>query len=167
LHNLASTDSLTGCLNRRAMDQKSASLEQGKNPNAALLVLDIDHFKKINDTYGHEVGDQTLVWFSQTVRAVLRQEDVFARIGGEEFSIYMPNISEEEARKVADRICSHVAANTFYRSSTKIDITVSIGAVHLSKAPAKSMTAYQRAADALLYHAKKWGRNQVVWSAAI
>jgi len=164
LNRLATTDSLTGCLNRRAMDQESAKLEQTTNPNAALLALDIDHFKHINDTYGHETGDQTLVWFAQTVRSVLRPKDVFARIGGEEFTVYMPDISEEEAMKVANRICSHVASTAFCVSSKKIDITVSIGAVHLSNAPVNSMKACQRAADTFLYTAKKWGRNQVVWS---
>lgn len=167
LGKLATTDSLTGCLNRRALDQKSTSLDSANNSNAALLALDIDHFKQINDTHGHEAGDQTLVWITQTVRSVLRQEDVFARTGGEEFTVYMPDISVEDARKLADRIRAHVESNSFHFSSKKIDITVSIGAVHLSKAPAKSMTAYQRAADALLYTAKKWGRNQVVWSACV
>jgi len=164
LQHLAITDPLTGCVNRRALTEFVEGVSRAERDNAAVLYLDIDHFKQINDTYGHSVGDQVLVWFASKVRSELRQKDVLARVGGEEFTIYLPDISEDMAKGVADRICNAISAEPMSIGTDEFNVTVSIGAVHTSKAPNREFSMYGKAADALLYLAKTNGRNRVMWA---
>jgi len=163
LQYLAQTDPLTGCINRRALENYVNELTPDSRDNAAVFMLDIDHFKQVNDNYGHAVGDQVLVWFVEKSRSFLRKNDVIARIGGEEFTVYLPDASEQHARVVAERINNAIASEPFNMNGEDIAITVSIGAVHTSKAPNKGLSLYRKAADVLLYSAKSSGRNRVVW----
>jgi len=163
LQQLALTDPLTGCVNRRALDDIVNSVPKEERDFSAVLVLDIDHFKQINDTHGHAIGDQVLVWFAKRVRSQLRKNDVLARVGGEEFTLYLPNISEQHAQEVAERIRNTIGTEAMTLGSTTVNITVSIGAVHTSKAPNQELSMYGKAADTLLYLAKNNGRNRVMW----
>lgn len=164
LRELAETDSLTGCRNRRALDKVVTGTSRASQENAAVLFLDLDHFKRINDQYGHDVGDQVLVWFTSTVRALLRSSDVLVRAGGEEFTLYMPDVSESAAQRIAQRICQHVAAEKQQFGNHSVRVTVSIGGVHTARSPGRAFKVYEKMADTLLYSAKANGRNQVVWS---
>ena len=160
----ADRDSLTGCLNRRALDAVIAKTSSAAHESAAVLFLDLDHFKRINDEHGHAVGDQVLVWFSATVRGMLRPNDSLVRSGGEEFTLYMPDVTEADAQRVAQRICDQVGASEQQFGQARLRVTVSIGGVHTSRSPGLAFKAYEKVADALLYTAKSNGRNQVAWS---
>ncbi len=166
LKKMAHSDPLTGCLNRRALDNRSNALTKNSRKNTAILVLDIDHFKSINDTHGHEVGDKVLVWFARAVRSQLRSGDVLARVGGEEFVVYLLDTPETVAHSVAERICRRVASETLDFGATPFSVTVSIGGVHTSRVPNASFKKYSKLADEFLYKAKAAGRNRVVWSSA-
>ena len=160
----ADRDSLTGCLNRRALDAVIAKTSSAAHESAAVLFLDLDHFKRINDEHGHAVGDQVLVWFSATVRGMLRSNDSLVRSGGEEFTLFMPDVTEADAQRVAQRICDQVGASEQQFGQARLRVTVSIGGVHTSRSPGLAFKAYEKVADALLYTAKSNGRNQVAWS---
>ena len=164
LKNLANTDPLTGCLNRRALDAHFNSLDPKLVANSLLLMLDIDHFKAINDTHGHEAGDAVLCWFSSQVKQQLRDTDIFARIGGEEFVVYCANIEENNAIRMAERIRSHIADGESVYGEITVNVTVSIGAVYTGQPPVQPLSRYKNIADRLLYMAKSSGRNRVVWS---
>ena len=163
----ADRDSLTGCLNRRALDAVLAETSPAGHESAAVLFLDLDHFKRINDEHGHAVGDQVLVWFSATVRGILRPNDSLVRSGGEEFTLYMPDVTEADAQRVAQRICDQVGASEQQFGQARLRVTVSIGGVHTSRSPGLAFKAYEKVADALLYTAKSNGRNQVAWSESL
>ncbi len=166
------SDPLTGVFNRRAMDSALLRLAERcrkeKQP-LSVMMLDIDHFKSINDTYGHAVGDRVLVAMVRECRGLLRSEDVMARYGGEEFIVVMPGASLRTAMKRAKKICRAVskavyaiddidgAANDSQRS---ISFTVSIGVAQLAEDDATE-AAVERA-DAALYQAKEAGRNRAV-----
>jgi len=156
-------DPLTGALNRRGLSSELRthveSAPAGKG--LAVIVMDLDHFKVINDVHGHETGDEVLQGFSDTVRACIRNDDLFARIGGEEFVVVLPDGSAESAQHMAERIRSEVAALEFaaHDSSVKVKVTVSAG-VGASREP-QVFPALMRIADQALYEAKRLGRNQV------
>ena len=155
------TDPLTGVFNRRKMDQTLASLldQYRINPqNNALLMIDIDFFKKINDTYGHEVGDITLCDLVNKLQSQVRKTDKIFRIGGEEFLVVLPNTDFEHALHVAEAL--RMAVTEIYIVNTTQSITVSLGISMLMK----NMTVEQwlGQADKCLYEAKKMGRNRVV-----
>jgi len=160
----ADTDPLTGCLNRRALYAQIRALSAEERKNAGLLLLDIDHFKNINDAHGHDAGDKALVDFVTTVQSVLRKEDIFARTGGEEFTIYMPDLAEQEAKEVADRIRVRVSTSYTEFENVSISYTVSIGGIHTSHDPTQTIGLYRQMADNFLYKAKENGRNCVVWA---
>jgi len=156
-------DPLTGALNRRGL---SSELRTHVEPapvgkGLAVIVMDLDNFKIINDLHGHETGDAVLQGFSDTVRACIRGDDLFARIGGEEFVVVLPDSSAESARHMAERICIEVAALEFtaHDSLVKVKVTVSAG-VGASREP-QVFSALMRIADQALYEAKRLGRNQV------
>ena len=123
--------------------------------------MDLDNFKIINDMHGHETGDEVLQGFSDTVRTCIRNDDLFARIGGEEFVVVLPDSTAESAQHMAERICAEVAALEFsaYEPSVKVKVTVSAG-VGASREP-QVFPALMRIADQALYEAKRLGRNQV------
>jgi|APLak6261703504_1056268.scaffolds.fasta_scaffold02490_2 diguanylate cyclase (GGDEF)-like protein len=155
---LASHDSLTGALTRRALiDACERELErcQRKNHVMSLLMMDLDHFKSVNDSYGHLAGDHVLVEFVIHVTAMLRRPDRFGRFGGEEFIALLPETSLEDARIVAERIRARIAD-----AGVQPWCTVSIGAA-TSSADDATVDALLARADAALYQAKAAGRNCV------
>lgn len=162
LRRMANTDSLTGCLNRRALFD-IASSDFAKHRNAGgLFLLDIDFFKKVNDTYGHDAGDAALVHFAKIVKGVIRDGDQLARLGGEEFAVLLPGATVDETRTIAERIRQTVETSPLAFKDQKIGLTVSIGAVHkLDDAPFK-LDDWLPNADEHLYEAKNGGRNRVV-----
>ncbi|SMQ62949.1 diguanylate cyclase (GGDEF) domain-containing protein [Devosia lucknowensis] len=165
LAGLARVDELTQLLNRRAFDEALARLHAGivsGSAAGALLTLDIDHFKAINDTHGHAAGDAVLRSFAATLRNSVRAGDQLYRIGGEEFAIILAGAGPDKAVDLANRLREAVSAQPIPYRDVKIPVTVSVGAAMLSGdlTPAELLEA----ADAALYKAKTDGRNRVVLS---
>ena len=157
-------DQLTGAFNRRAYDRRAAEeLERFKrygNP-VSLLLLDADHFKGINDKYGHAVGDKCLKEIIKRTLALLRKADMLSRYGGEEFTIIMPETDKEAARQAAEKIRKNIEKIEFVYKEEKVKVTVSIGVTEISKNDEKFETVFERA-DIAVYQAKSEGRNKVV-----
>jgi diguanylate cyclase (GGDEF)-like protein len=153
----AEQDELTGCRNRGAFEGFIQQQIAAGQP-FSLIMLDIDFFKKINDTYGHDCGDAVLVKFCRTIETVLPQECEFFRWGGEEFVVYCPDGSKEEAAALAGKICHRVAAAELLAGNT---ITVSAGVAQWHGHADTQAGIFRRMDDAL-YSAKCGGRNQVV-----
>jgi diguanylate cyclase (GGDEF)-like protein/PAS domain S-box-containing protein len=163
---LAHTDILTGLANRRtffeAVDKELKRTIRSEN-NFSILLIDIDFFKKINDTYGHTMGDKVLTDLGQVMKTCIRDTDLLARVGGEEFAVFLPDTSEGGAYWVADRICTSVAKHNFFikDSIMPINCTVSIGISSNDSNLEISSTELYKQADTRLYIAKNTGRNQV------
>lgn len=158
LDTLASTDYLTQFLNRRAFTKAAIEASKGRSL-LALLVLDVDRFKTINDSYGHECGDDALRRIADAIRAVLQPHDLVGRLGGEEFGIYLSVSSPGEAITRAEEIRKAVMAIDFRPAALRHELSVSIGL-----AASASPTAFEdmfRVADRSLYEAKAKGRNRV------
>jgi len=151
-------DSLTGIFNRAETERRLKELID-KNQSFSLMMLDIDFFKKINDTYGHQGGDYALKKFVEGVKKFLREGDIFGRVGGEEFVIILPNTKIVEALKIAQKIRKYFENNSFEYHSTPIHFTVSIGVTSYKKGD-DIIEVIKRADDAL-YEAKRRGRNRV------
>jgi len=153
----ADTDPLTSIGNRRWFFNRvpTASLA-----NSALAILDVDHFKQINDRFGHAVGDQVLASIAGTVRDALREGDVFARYGGEEFVLFLPNVNEKDARAVAERLRKRIEVMSTVIADTRVGVTTSIGVVW-SDRKGVALDAWLEAADSACYAAKEGGRNLV------
>jgi len=157
------TDTLTGLPNRRHFDQR---LEEEIKRSArtqqplSLLLLDLDHFKKINDTYGHAAGDKVLTAFAQRIGNVIRGNDIPARYGGEEFAIILPETDHKQALDIAQRVHKEISETQFVAANQKIKLTTSIGLAQLDKNMQKPEDLTS-AADSALYAAKQAGRNQV------
>ncbi len=164
LSHLASTDSLTGCLNRHAFLQMAAEERQVMREQqicSSLIFLDIDHFKHINDTYGHSVGDIALRHFVRTVRQCLRTDDVFCRLGGEEFALLLPRTGMPEAMQIAERIRNRISVRDCpLDDDNSLPMTVSAGVSEWQ--PDMALDSVLREADEKMYRAKQAGRNQVV-----
>jgi len=162
LANAALTDLLTGLPNRRsAMDQLEQAWSAASRSGLALavMVVDIDHFKQINDTYGHAAGDMVLREAAATLRASARREDCVCRIGGEEFLVICPNTDLNSAMKSAERLRANMAAKRMAIGQTEKTLTVSIGVARREPATI-DIDALVSAADQALYAAKAAGRNQ-------
>lgn len=161
----ARIDALTGLLNRRSFDRRLAaehSRASRFNKPYALALLDIDHFKRVNDTHGHPAGDAVLVQLGQILARQFREVDVVARYGGEEFAVILPEISGSVAKGVAERVRRAVAATPFVLpDGREIGVTVSIG-VSCYPNCAASPEAAVNSADQALYLAKQAGRNRVL-----
>ncbi len=163
------TDSLTGLHNRRYLEGHlrtlvSQSMQQGRS--LSVLIADIDHFKQVNDTYGHDVGDMVLREFSQRFRRNTRGIDLAGRLGGEEFVIIMPDTDISRASQVAERLRACVAADEFsIPGSQRIRVTASVGLATLER-PDDTPDAVLKRADRALYVAKRSGRNRVEAEAA-
>ena len=161
LHRLAMTDELTHIANRRRI-MMQAEQERVKAIDTAeplcFLILDLDHFKQVNDRYGHDAGDTVLQQMSMTVSAMLREQDHFGRTGGEEFLIVLPNTDAEQAMAIAERLRLAIAALRFSDTSRQLTVTCSIG-ISLYQTDEALNTSLARADDAL-YQAKAAGRNQ-------
>lgn len=161
---LANTDTLTGAANRRAfLDALKVEIERALRYDhpICVMVCDLDHFKKINDTYGHGVGDEVLRGFVATTQSQLRESDLLSRFGGEEFAVMLPETGLEAARKIAQRLCDAVAETTYSALGEEVRMTVSIGLTNI-QAGRESISAALNRADAALYDAKQEGRNRVV-----
>ncbi|MEG0009678.1 diguanylate cyclase [Aeromonas lusitana] len=154
LKRLGETDQLTGLYNRHFFFEHYHHKLQGEG-RTGLIMLDIDHFKQINDRFGHQTGDRVLCSFSECVAAQLRAEDMFVRSGGEEFLILLPQIDEQILLKVAERIRAAVAA----MAPDPAPITVSLGTTLVR--PGEAVSAVLARADEWLYQAKRSGRNRV------
>jgi diguanylate cyclase (GGDEF)-like protein len=160
----ATTDFLTGTLNRRAfMERVEARLvDQVINQSrrgSALLVIDVDHFKVINDRYGHQIGDLALVRIADTICANLRVTDLFGRLGGEEFGVYIDDISAREAVLVAERCRLAINRCSFTPEGERHILSISIG-VAIS-GPGEDFASMFKEADSRLYLAKEHGRNRI------
>ncbi len=156
-------DPLTGIKNRMAMEQSFArEIDLAKrNQNAfSVIILDIDYFKKINDTYGHHIGDIILKSITKTVTQCTRKSDMFFRYGGEEFVLLLQNTTQKGAEKLAERIRHTVEQTNYLCENHNITLTVSLGVSNLTDAHHNAETLFKQA-DAALYYAKEHGRNQV------
>ena len=167
---LAVTDQLTGLHNRRYMEGQLGALVKrathGGDPVSALMI-DIDHFKKINDNFGHDIGDEVLREFAVRLASNVRAIDLPCRYGGEEFTVIMPGARLEDAQRVAERIRLHVAGSPFRVSGGKelLTVTISIG-VATTVGEGDTPEALLKRADEAVYEAKAAGRNRVVARAA-
>lgn len=166
---VATTDGLTKILNRRAFREESEraiALAGRHRESLAVICLDLDHFKRINDTYGHPAGDGVLVAVSEAVKRELRSGDIFGRVGGEEFTIVLPHTDREGAAVVAEKLRQSIGSLTFDFNGETVGITASFGLSRLSLA-AKDFDSLTASADVALYRAKSEGRNRVsVWEPA-
>jgi len=161
---LATTDPLTGLYNRRFFEEKGAMLiarsrKEGSELSAAMF--DIDFFKKINDRYGHSVGDKVLMMVSATVTKHLRKDDIFARIGGEEFVILLPSAGMKSAVDISERIRRSIEHAVTEHNNERISCTVSIGVTSVSEG-ITNLDGLLRKADDRLYAAKRLGRNRTI-----
>jgi diguanylate cyclase (GGDEF)-like protein len=167
IEEMATTDGLTGLLNHRVFQEKlSAELKRQNRISGpvSLILTDIDHFKKVNDTYGHPVGDLVLKGVSKVIRETLRDIDIPARYGGEEFAIVLPGTDSGGAKHIAERLRKAVMDKTFSADSGSFGVTISLG-IATSPSDAKAKEALVAKADQALYEAKHGGRNRsVLWS---
>ena len=163
LHEIATTDPLTGVANRRSIEQLGAKAIAGARAAGqplCALVLDLDHFKAVNDTHGHPCGDKVLARMAHACRDALRHFDLLGRTGGEEFLVLLPDTRMDQAWPIARRLCATVAAIDFDDLASGLRITVSIGMAELRSADASLHDLVARA-DSALYQAKGNGRNRI------
>lgn len=158
------TDPLTGCLNRRAMEQRlnrEWRSAKRRDSTLALLALDIDHFKTINDTHGHPIGDMVLQELGMLMQRTARETDVVARLGGDEFVILLPDTGWQGATAFAERLRTNVDEHRFQDGQTVVDLTVSVGVALARGTDPISVDELLEAADRSLYRAKTGGRNRI------
>lgn len=161
LLHLSNHDQMTGLLNRSAfLSEAERRLENAASKPVAVLMLDIDHFKSINDRYGHAAGDRVIIAFATIMKQTVRKADIAGRLGGEEFAILLDGCTDSEAKDIATRINAAFASNPVHLDDDRIvTATVSVGLV-TALTPALIDTLLSQA-DALLYKAKEQGRNIV------
>jgi len=168
LQDLASRDSLTEIYNRRYFFELAAvELERSRRSGrqASLLLIDIDHFKRVNDSFGHAAGDEVLKGVVATIKTLLRDSDLFARIGGEELVVLMPETGIEAARLVAERLRAAIQTDRYPLPNQSVTVTASIG-LAVTTLPPEPLPALLERADRALYAAKAAGRNRVVEATA-
>jgi two-component system cell cycle response regulator len=162
LEQAALTDALTGMQNRRYFDDALKEyLEEFRRIDkpVGLMILDLDHFKQVNDTHGHDIGDEVLRAVASCLKDMTRYHDVVARLGGEEFAVVAPNMDADMLTRLAERIRKAIAATTVLNGNIRLKITTSVGlAVWDRKETAEE---FFRRADKQLYEAKRQGRNRV------
>jgi diguanylate cyclase (GGDEF)-like protein len=168
LEELATLDGLTGLLNKRALSELSVhklkSATRFKKP-LSLLICDIDHFKKVNDTYGHDIGDHVIRGFGEVLKRVKRDTDAVGRFGGEDFVVVCEETDERGAAQLAERIRSELETTTFHSDQGPLKVTCSVGVAPFPAAGA-NWDALFKASDEALYVSKRGGRNRVtVWNA--
>jgi two-component system cell cycle response regulator len=164
MYEAALRDGLTLAYNKRHfLERMSAELAYARRHRTplTLLMLDIDHFKSVNDGHGHPAGDYVLATLARLVMTALRAEDVFARYGGEEFAVLCRGVTLDQAALLAERLRSTIEAAVFEYQRRRIPITTSIGVASL-RDPAGDATRLIADADGALYEAKRSGRNRVV-----
>ncbi len=164
IKNIALYDTLTGLYNRRYFDER-LGLEAQKSfyggTALSLVMIDIDHFKRVNDTFGHTEGDKVLREIAGLLRTSVRKKDTVARYGGEEFILILPEAGIEESTMIAERIRRLVESTRFDVSSARLNLTVSLGISNFPNHRARSKEELVKMADQALYEAKRGGRNQV------
>jgi len=158
-------DALTGLYNRRHLEHQldveiASALRHSKH--LAVAMLDIDHFKKVNDTHGHAAGDAVLRAFAATVGGLIRPEDLFARYGGEEFTLILRDTDAPRAVALCDRLRATIQETPIYFGSSTIRITSSCGVAVLEECETPDKATIMRLADERLYQAKQSGRNRVI-----
>jgi diguanylate cyclase (GGDEF)-like protein len=166
LQELSQTDMLTGLFNLRFMlNILEGEMERTRRTGlpTGLIMLDIDHFKRINDTHGHESGNRALEWFSSTLRKTLRRIDIPCRYGGEEFGVVLPGTHLPEAVLTAERLRTTFAESAWERQGKKERITASFGVAAYGGGTRLSAQAFITRADQLLLKAKAMGRNRVLF----
>lgn len=164
LMKVASTDALTSCLNRRAfaamVDAYLDRVERHQAaPAGALLIIDVDHFKRINDSFGHDLGDEALKLIASTIREAVRDVDLVGRIGGEEFGVFLPGADPGRTTTIAERIRASIHAVEFAPAGQRYPISASVGGATFDHG--SSFDKLYRAADQRLYAAKRGGRNRI------
>jgi diguanylate cyclase (GGDEF)-like protein len=162
LRRLAEVDALTGAFNRRAfltLLDKALSHVQRTGAELPVLVIDLDNFKKINDTWGHQRGDEALCHFVDLAQRCLRKEDILGRLGGEEFAIFLPDVGSAGVLAVAERLRALVEARPLEVARRSVPMTVSIGIA--TATPGDTAQSVLQRADAAMYAAKERGRNRV------
>ncbi|MBP6615581.1 MAG: GGDEF domain-containing protein [Aquabacterium sp.] len=164
LEHLSQHDGLTGLLNRRAiealLDREAQRLERFNQP-FSILLIDIDHFKRVNDRLGHPAGDQVLIEVARRLQVEAREVDHVARYGGEEFCVLLPHTEHEGALQAAERLREGVCERPITWGNATVPVTISMGLV-CANDPRESLQSLLRRADAALYQAKDGGRNMVV-----
>ena len=167
LQQLAANDSLTGMFNRRfgmarLQEEYGRALRSGSP--VGVCIFDLDHFKRVNDTYGHPTGDKVLVHVAKILRGALREGDIALRYGGEEFMAVLPGASVTDCYEIAERVRRLVAETTFQHGSNAVSLTISGGAAAWPDFDASSAEALVRRADEALYKAKEGGRDRIIAS---
>ncbi len=160
---LARTDELTSILNRRAiLENISTEIDRAVRENGllSLAILDIDHFKQVNDAFGHDAGDMVLTECVRRIQSIIRSYDLLGRFGGEEFIFILPGASPEEARQVCERVRAEIGNRPFPLDQSTISLTVSQGLAFWNRAD--SLDALIKKADTALFKAKHQGRDRVV-----
>ncbi|MEG0010101.1 MAG: sensor domain-containing diguanylate cyclase [Aeromonas sp.] len=158
LHNDSHTDPMTGLFNRRAIQRLLDEYLVEPKP-LSVVALDIDHFKKINDSFGHDVGDEVIVALAQLMQQEVRSDAALCRSGGEEFLLLLPNVTLVQAQGIAERLRLKVASHEMGSAGC---ITISLGVAHWSSQQDSDLGAVLKQADKALYEAKRQGRNRVV-----
>ncbi|RXJ91595.1 sensor domain-containing diguanylate cyclase [Arcobacter sp. CECT 8983] len=165
LIDLTNKDYLTKVYNRRYFNEyseKALELAKRNEQDISIIAVDIDRFKKINDTYGHNVGDEVLIKVASIFKNSIRKSDIVARFGGEEFIILLINAKLEEATTIAEKMRLKIEDTVINVDENQIDVTASFGVATLNKETNESVETTLKRADDLLYIAKKHGRNEVV-----
>jgi diguanylate cyclase (GGDEF)-like protein len=165
LHIQATHDALTGIWNRRAIFEALArELDRAERQEipVAVALIDLDHFKQVNDTHGHPVGDEVLRETAQRIRGAVRSYDAVGRYGGEEFLVVAPECDTQRAMDLAERIRLLLLQSPIQTSGPAVPVTLSLGLVHLEKGSKVEIGRVLSAADQALYKAKSSGRNQTV-----
>ena len=162
---LAVTDGLTGISNRPNMEQSLLSeFERSKRYNSPLsiVLLDVDHFKDVNDSYGHQKGDEILVTFASILKKFCRANDIAARYGGEEFLMILPQSNAQGAFKIAERVREEIMKMSFVGNDSKFSVTTSCGVAELNRDYMKNTDQLINVADNAMYEAKNSGRNKTI-----
>jgi diguanylate cyclase (GGDEF)-like protein len=165
LMTVATTDGLTACLTRVAFStlvdaylQRVAG-QAGRTQGGALFVVDVDHFKRVNDGFGHGAGDEALKLVVKSISSILREVDLLGRLGGEEFGVFLPGLASDQAEMVAHRVRAAVKNSQFCPQGTPWDLSISVGVATF--ATETSFSELYKFADQRLYEAKRNGRNRV------
>ncbi len=164
LHKMAFTDSLTGLPNRRYFDEvirRELAFMKRKGHVSSIIVADLDHFKDINDTYGHFVGDEVLRQTAELLSGALRKSDVISRLGGEEFILMLPETPLAGAYTLAEKLREKVEEHEFQLEGNVVRVTASFGVAQLNADDPRTLTHYFVEADKAMYRAKERGRNKV------
>lgn len=166
VHSELMTDALTGLMNRKSFDcmlKEAASISQETRSNLCLMMIDVDHFKRINDNYGHIVGDEVLRFIALKMKEVIKGRDIVSRFGGEEFAIILPDTPFSGALHIAEELRKTISTSKLKRKSsqqTLDNITISIGVAWYRLH--EDLDVFIHRADRALYHAKHNGRNKVI-----